>query len=201
MRKLLIALVPVTLLCGCFTSEQPFYEASDVVTDDRLIGDYGYKPYHWEIRKGDWRTYDVAVVGSASCSMKFTGVLFHVGTNTFIDLLPVLEQTCDHSSAGGTPGLIEILQGATIKTFHMVFKVDIRTNEIAVGGVDNKNLQFTKEEAREYFANCGGPVDHPPGAALRLYPDTKLERQFLLKYGSNTNIFLMQPMKRLASKQ
>jgi hypothetical protein len=134
--------------------------------------------------------------------MKFTGVLFHVGTNRFIDLLPVMEAACDHSSSGSVPvpGLIEMLRASTIQPMHMVVKVHIGADAIDVGGIEDKYVQFTKEEARAYFMNWSGPVHPSPGGAFKIYPDTELERQFLLKFGSDTNIFYMQPMKRLASK-
>jgi hypothetical protein len=47
MKNFLISVAVLALFCGCFTAEQPFYEESDITTDDRLVGSYdGGKPYH-----------------------------------------------------------------------------------------------------------------------------------------------------------
>jgi hypothetical protein len=40
MKSAFIAIAAAVLLCGCFTSEKPFYQWDDVVKDDRLVGTY-----------------------------------------------------------------------------------------------------------------------------------------------------------------
>ncbi|HUD48137.1 MAG TPA: hypothetical protein VMR33_14995 [Candidatus Baltobacteraceae bacterium] len=202
MKYPFIAIAAAVLLCGCFTSEKPFYQQGDIVTDDRLVGTYdGGKPYHWEVRKADEGSYDVTVVGvgpNKSCLMEFTGVLFRLGTNQFIDLLPVIK-ACDHTSEGTAPalGLIEMLQAATIQPLHLVVKVHIGINEIGVGGLNDQWLQFAKQDAEEFFLNWRGPIPPLPRGPLRMNPDTQLQRAFLVRFGSDTNKFLFETMKRL----
>jgi hypothetical protein len=203
MKNLLIAIGAATLLCGCLTSEQPFYEQADILNDDRLIGTYGDPPYHWDIRKADeGKNYDVTVVGVGGdtniiCSMKFTGVLFHFGTNMFLDMLPVIE-ACDHDPnphSAPNPGLIEMLQAVTIQPLHMVIEVRPGTNEIQFACLDKSGLRAALKKAPEFFQ--GGET--PGIAGPRMIPDTKRQREFLIKFGSNTNIFTFQTMKKRSS--
>jgi hypothetical protein len=130
--------------------------------------------------------------------MEFTGVIFRLGTNEFIDLLPVIKAR-DHTSGGTAPapGLIERLQAVTIQPLHLVVKVNIGINEIGVGGLNDQWLQFATQDGEEFFLNWRGPIPPLPRGPLRMNSDTQLQREFLIRFGSDTNKFLFQTMKRL----
>jgi len=85
MKNSLVAFFAASLLCGCFSSEQPFYQSSDVVSDDRLVGTFIFDFYdghhRWTVNKVQGGVYNITVEQSPDYSMKFEGVLFQVGTN------------------------------------------------------------------------------------------------------------------------
>jgi hypothetical protein len=187
----LAAFAAVLTLSGCLTSEEPFYQDGDVRVDDRLVGTYGdeanpsqptrlyiSKVNEFDEYKGQ---YYLTVSESPSCSMKFGAVLFQVGTNRFLDMIPIIE-ACDHLP-GNPPSLIELLQSAMLRPMHMVVKVDINTNGIRFSFADHVALLRTARSHAEFFQ----PLK--PGQLPRMVPNTMRQRDFLQQFGGDTNVF------------
>lgn len=185
----------VVLTSGCLTSEEPFYLKSDLKPDDRLVGTYQLEneQTHWSIQRDLDHTgcYVVTLRSDIKpCTMRFSGVLFQVGTNRFFDMLPILE-SCDHV-AGSTPGPIEIMQGITLQPLHLVMRMDVTTNGLRYGVVDQQTLLATATKFPEYFR----PLKDEQ--LPRMLPDTKKQREFLFSFGGDTNIFKPAELKRQA---
>ncbi len=191
----LLAVAVMLVVSGCLTSEEPFYQEGDIKTDDRLIGTYQLEKEQtsWSIQK-DLDHPDRYLVTLASdmkpCVMRFSGVLFQVGTNRFFDMLPMLE-SCDHV-AGSTPGPIEIMQGITLQPLHLVVRMDATTNGLRYGVVDQQALLATAAKFPEYFR------PPKPEQLPRMVADTKKQRELLLRFGGDTNIFKSAEAKRQA---
>jgi hypothetical protein len=187
-KKLLwLALPFCLLLSGCLTSENAFYEDADVVSDDRIVGVFRAKdsPPLWIVKDNDpyhEKQYIVIASGDrgGDCEIKFTAKLFQVGTNRFLDALPLLE-ACDHIG-GNPPSAIEILQSLTLQPMHMVVKINVATNGIQFGIVDQQGLNAALKAAPEYFIR-------KPERLPRMVSDTKRLHEFLLRFGGDTNIF------------
>jgi hypothetical protein len=189
------------LVSGCLTSEEPFYQEGDVVVDDRLVGIYRDVPNQpsqtgqsfWSIEKsidhqGHYRVAFFSRNETSSCSMKFHGVLFQIGTNRFLDLLPTPEP-CDYVP-GSTPSLIEILQEITLQPLHLVVKVCPNTNSLQYAMIDEKGRQAA-------LAKSPGIWDLKRSQGFpRLLPDTRKQREFLARFGSDTNIFKPSELRR-----
>ena len=183
---------------GCLTSEEPFYQASDIKVDDRLIGtyvdasDHSPEPTRFYVSKvSDFvqhGRYYVTVATERSCEMKFGAVLFQIGTNRFLDMLPQIE-ACDHVAAS-PPSLIELLQGATLQPLHMAVKVEASTNGIRLGFATHPALVQTAVKFPEYFR----PLK--PQQLPRMVADTRKQREFLLRFGSDTNLFKPTELRR-----
>lgn len=184
--------VPILLLLsGCLTSLEPFYQEGDIQVDDRLVGDYldqnerSQSPTHLLISKVDdyyhKGQYYVTIASQPGCEMKFGAVLFQIGTNRFLDLLPQIE-ACDYLAAN-PPSLIGLLQAATLQPMHMVVKVDTSTNGIRFGFADHPSLLKAARNYPEYFQ----PLK--PEQLPRMVANTKRQREFLLRFGGDTNIF------------
>jgi len=73
----------------------------------------------------------------------------------------------------------------------MVVKIEVGINEVQVGGYDKKAIIAAMSKAPEFFTSA----NYQEGRA-KLIADTKREREFLLRFGGDTNVFLLQPMKR-----
>jgi hypothetical protein len=70
----------------------------------------------------------------------------------------------------------------------MVVKVNVGTNGAQFGFVDYSGLRAACKIAPDYFLK---PLDEFP----RMIPDTKRQREFLLRFGSDTNIFRMADLQ------
>lgn len=199
--KLYLLVIPAILvLCGCLTSEQPFYQESDIKVDDRIVGAYGdvndhsqpaTRFYVSKVSDLDHQgQYYVTISSRPGCEMKFGAVLFQIGTNRFLDMLPVLE-ACDHLAAS-PPSLIELLQSATLQPLHMAVRVDTSTNGVRLAFVDHPRLLEVARKFPQYFQ------PFKPGELPRVVSDTAREREFLLRFGGDTNIFKSADVKREA---
>ncbi len=199
--KICVLAIPTLLVVsGCLTSQQPFFEESDIRVDDRLVGAYkdesdqSQSPARFYVVKDpDYYhkgAYYVTVASSSDCSMKFGAVLFQIGTNRFLDLVPIIE-ACDRLAAN-PPSLIELLQSVVLQPMHMAVKVAVSTNGLKFGFADHPRLAAAAKKFPEYFQ----PLK--PEQCPRLVADTKRQREFLLRFGGETNIFMQVEMKRAA---
>jgi hypothetical protein len=188
----LLGLVSV-FLTGCLTSQEPFALPNEKQSDDRLPGTYlnddGKLFFDIAERSEETGKYPVAVFGgdvdNARCSYSLVGTLFQIGTNRFLDLVPKL-QACDYVP-GNPPGLIEILQAVTLQPLHMVVKVHPGTNELKFAVATREGLSYAAERYPELFSG---------GELPRMRPNTKNQREFLLKMGGDTNVFPPTMAKR-----
>lgn len=192
-RSILPCLSLALLAQACLTSEEPFYQQDEIKFDNHLIGIY--QPDNEQTKcsiETDPNHTDGYLVTLASdvkpCFMRFSGVLFQVGTNRFFDLLPMLD-SCDHV-AGSTPGPIEIMQGITLQALHLVLRIDATTSGLRYGAIDGRGLRAAAKQFPDYFQAKG---EHLP----RMLPDVKKQREFLLRFGGDTNMFKLVEMKRL----
>src|SRR5258708_39532943 len=92
----LLAVALMLIASGCLTSEEPFYQESDIKVDDRLIGTYRYEKEQtrWLIEKdlGHGDRYFISLLSDVRpCVLRSGGILFQVGTNRFLDMLPLPE--------------------------------------------------------------------------------------------------------------
>lgn len=199
MRTFLYLLTAALMITtsGCLTSEDAFYQPSDIKVDDRLVGTYGYEKEKssWLIEKDLDHSdrYFITLFGDVSrpCNMRFGATLFLVGTNRFLDMLP-LPEACDHI-AGSPPSAIEILQSLTLLPLHLVVRVDdVTTNGLRYSVVEERSLQAIAKKNPEYFQS---PTS---GQLPRMVTNTQKQREFLLRFGGDTNIFQSAELKRAA---
>lgn len=186
------SILVMLIASGCLTSQEPFYQDGDVVVDDRLVGNYQAENDQtaWHVEKDPDRNnrYLVTLVSDMKpCFMRFSGALFQAGTNRFLDLLPILE-ACDHI-AGGPPSPIEMLEGVAIRPQHMVVKVEASSNGLTCGVMDERGLLAAAKKFPEYF-------QARPEQLPRMDPDTKRQREFLLRFGGDTNMFKQYEIRR-----
>jgi hypothetical protein len=188
-RRYLIIILPLALiLTGCLTSELPFYQDGDIVTDDRLLGSYqaDNDQTSWHIAKSTEKTngYVVTLISDVrQCPMRFSGVLFQVGTNRFLDLFPLLD-ACDHV-LGGPPSPIEVLQAIMIQPLHLAIKIDLGTNSLRFAALrEERQLELARAKAPGIWNAKGSRL------VAGMLPNTKAQRQFLETFGNDTNIFV-----------
>ena len=192
--KLCLLAVPFFLaLSGCLTSQEPFYQETDIRVDDRLVGFYHAENEQtsWHIEKDldQGNRYHITLISDAKpCFMRFRVVLFQAGKNRFLDMQPMLD-ACDHV-AGGPPSPLEILQGLTLQPLHMAVKVEISTNGVKFGCANHRDLVATARRFPEYFQ------PPKPEQSPRMVADTKRQREFLLRFGGDTNIFKPSEIRR-----
>jgi len=196
----MVAVALMVMASGCLTSQEPFYQESDIRADDRLVGSYGDENDHsqpptrfYVSKVSDFDhqgQYYVRIISRPGCEMKFGAVFFQIGTNRFLDMLPVIEG-CDHLAAN-PPSLIELLQSVTLQPFHVAVKVDATNNGVKLAFVEHPRLAEVAQKFPQYFQ------PFKPGELPRLVSDTAREREFLLRFGSDTNIFKVAQVKREA---
>jgi len=186
-HEVILATIPLLLItAGCLISEDPFYEENDLVEDDRLIGTYGEQTNRpsWYVEKQIAFNghYTVTYVDASSprCHMTFDGALFQIGTNRFLDLVPTLE-ACDH--VGGAASPIEYFQGITLQPLHLLLRISPATNSIQFRIVSEEGRRAALAAAPEMW-----DTRRPPHLA-KMLPNTSKQRQFLARFGSDTNIF------------
>lgn len=198
LKPYLLSIPAMLVLSGCLTSEEPFYQEGDIKVDDRLVGTYGDNSDHsqsstrFSISKvADFEhrgEYYVTIGDNPACSMKFGAVLFQIATNRFLDMVPIIE-ACDHIPAN-PPSLIELLQAATLQPMHMVVRVDFTTNGATFSFADHPRLLKAARDHPTFFQ------PFKPGQLPRLVNDTARERDFLLRFGGDTNLFKSSDLKR-----
>ena len=189
-RIIWLAGLAVILQTGCLTSQDSFFAPEEIRKDDRLDGVFlngQGKPFLVVTKDADVAgKYSVALFSDKEgCSFDFSATLFQVGTNRFLDLLP-RPQGCDHV-AGSGPGLVEILQAVTLQPLHMAVRVQPGTNSLEFAVVTQEGLQHAAERYPELFVQSEFP---------RMKPNTKNQREFLLKAGGDTNIFKVETVTR-----
>lgn len=197
-KRCLLATPVLLFLSGCLTSQEPFYQESDIRVDDRLLGNYrddtdkSQTPARFYISPVDTHYlkghYYVTVASNPGCEMKFHAVLFEVGTNRFLDMMPEIE-ACDHLAAN-PPSLIELLKSATLQPLHMAVKVAVGTNGVTLGCASHAALVAAARKFPAYFQPLK-PEQFP-----RMTADTKRQREFLLRFGGDTNIFEPSEIRR-----
>ena len=97
-------------------------------------------------------------------------------------------ESCDHI-AGSTPGPIEILQGITLQPLHMVVKMEPGTNGLKYGFMDQQSLRAMAKKFPEYFQLMSEQLP-------RMVSDAKRQREFLLRFGGDANIFKSVEIQR-----
>jgi hypothetical protein len=193
----LLGIAALLVLSGCLTSPKPFYQESDIIVDDRIVGTYGdesdrsQSSTHLYITKDpDYYhkgAYYITVASGSDCSMKFGAILFQIGTNRFLDMVPITT-ACDHIAAN-PPSLIELLQTAALQPMHMAVRVDASTNGVKFAFADYLSLLAAAKKFPEYFQ----PLE--PGQLPRMIGDTKRQREFLERFGGGTNVFKAAEVK------
>jgi hypothetical protein len=194
----LLAVSTLLVLSGCLTSPEQFYQEDDIVVDDRIVGtyndetDHSQPPTRYSITKDpDYYhkgSYYITVADKPSCSIKFGAVLFQIGTNRFLDMVPIVE-ACDRIAAN-PPALIELLQSVTLQPMHLAVGLEVATNGMKFSFGDEPSLLKAAKKFPEYFQQ------RKPGQFPRLVGDTAREREYLLRFGNDTNIFRTAEIKR-----
>jgi hypothetical protein len=181
-----LVLPVVLLISGCLTSERAFYQPQDVVTDERLVGTFRQNGDHetWQIEKSTPQLpsasphYRLTYRNSENQrTEQYTAVLFQVGTNRFLDLSPLFEESAS------------LLHKITSQPLHLVVKVVVETNLLRVAHVSPKAQTGAGVVARQapHFLDPRHSSAEEP--MVRLLPDTAKQREFLMKYGGDSNIF------------
>ena len=194
----LLAIAVMVIASGCLTSEEPFYQESDIKVDDRLVGTYVDESDHsksptlfYVSRVGDFDhrgQYYITVASKPGCEMKFGAVLFQISTNRFLDMLPQLE-ACDDVPAS-PPSLLGLLKSATLQPLHMAVKVEVSTNGVKLDFATHPALVAAATKFPQYFQ----PLK--PGRFPRMIADAKRQREFLLRFGGETNLFKPSELRR-----
>jgi hypothetical protein len=109
-------------------------------------------------------------------------------------------EACDRVAAS-PPGIIEILQSLTIQPLHMVIKVEVKTNGLTMAFADYQQLVATAKKFPEYFQPPNPkPVENRRDREQfpRMKADMKLQREFLMRFGGDTNVFRTANLKKAA---
>ena len=125
-------------LTGCFTSEQPFYEDSQIIQDVRIEGrheNYIHSPPSstgegskegsvWVIRASESKRgkYDVHV-RDKEVSIRLLGTLFQVEKSMFLDLYPLTDSGVRFEPGSAT--ISEVMRLAFYSPRHVVWKVEL----------------------------------------------------------------------------
>ena len=194
MKRLFFSLLAfAVIVTGCLTSEEPFYEKGDMTTDDRLVGAFQVdnEKISWKIQRNvdhPDRYLATLVSDVKGCQMRFSAVLFQLGTKRFLDLWPILD-SCD-DIPGTVPGPIQAMQSLTLQPLHLVVTLEAFTNGLRFGRVDQPALVAAAKKHPEFFQARLSEVP-------RMLPDTAKQREFLLRFGSDTNLFKPADLKRV----
>lgn len=82
-----------TLLTACIPSVNPFFTEKDLVSDDRLLGEWQEKgangePEIWKFEKGEGKAYKLLVTEKEGKQGEFIAHLFRLDQQFFLDLRP-----------------------------------------------------------------------------------------------------------------
>jgi hypothetical protein len=96
----LVAVAVAVALSGCIPSVWPFYRPQDLVTDDRLAGEWQAKPDDadprvWKFEKGEGKDYKLTVTDKEGKNGVFAARLFKLKQELFLDLQA---SDCDYAS-------------------------------------------------------------------------------------------------------
>ena len=181
------AIVTGSLLAGCVTSEDPFYQASDVTSDSNLPGNYAVPQGTaiWQVRAepGKAGYYDISTT-NADGSVQYQAALFKLGTNTFLDLFPT-SIGCSGQATNASD--MSFYQKISYQPLHMAVRVVIGTNSVSLGMLIKTGSALDAIESgiwdTRYYTNTP-----------RMSPNTAAQRTFLSEYGGDTNVFPMGPV-------
>jgi len=137
--------VGLVFLTGCLTSPNPFYSQSDVIQDNRIVGDYyPQSDTRFRIekdRKNDGRYIVRVTEGSTKEDhwIEFAGTLFKLGTNTYLDLNPRTNSAPLHIP-GNPPTLTEMLHAITHQSLHLVVRVCFSDKGVGISVAKDRGL-------------------------------------------------------------
>ncbi len=136
LKLCLLAVAVMLIASGCLTSPNAFYTEADVFQDDRIIGDYTVEKAEEgsSVRKDPDHAgryvFQYFEQGRKRRWIEFTGTLFKVGTNTFVDLLPWNDSFTDHVP-GAPPAGLDIIRNITRQPVHAVVRIAITDKGVA----------------------------------------------------------------------
>jgi hypothetical protein len=86
------------LFCACIPSLNPFYTEKDVIKDPRLVREWknvSEPESTWTFETNSKGTYTLSETLKDNKSGRYTAVLFKIGNDTFLDLIP---DKCDYAT-------------------------------------------------------------------------------------------------------
>ncbi len=170
---------------GCLASEGAFYDPGDIVQDDRGIGVYevkGERDASWTVSRSSRQKQAYSVVLQEPGAVTgFTGILFKVNNNLFLDLSQE-SASGEHHEPGSAPTMTEIMRSSTAGKRHLVLAVTITDAAVVCRPVSREGCRILLKEdsrARSYIKD--GWLILPATAGLA--------RQVLVKHGANPRFF------------
>jgi len=120
---LLVVFMLATILCGCFQATNKFYADSDVITDKRFEG--RFEPQLAEndpvarcfaVVKLDGNNHYTVTVDEGKDWIKLEAVLFKAGTNLFVDISQLADNTKHNDVSDQARSFLRMLRHGTAGT-------------------------------------------------------------------------------------
>jgi len=184
-RSACAVLVAALIAGGCLVSEGAFYEPGDIVQDDRAIGVYavdGERNGRWTVSRSNRNKQAYSVIlQEPGAVTEFTGVLFQVNNNLFLDLTQE-SASGEHREPGGAPTGTEIMRAATSAKRHLVFAVTITKGAVVYRAI-------SREGCRVLLNADGRTRSYVKDGWMILPPAPGVARGVLVKHGGDTRFF------------
>jgi hypothetical protein len=191
LKNLIVLTSTAALFCACFPSVNPFYQESDLVLDNRLIGEWreintnaNEQPQVWKFEKSDDKGYKLLVTENDNKQGQFDAHLFKIKRECFLDIRPA-EMTFATNQAD--------LVAMCIYPGHLVFRIPQLEPRLKLAVFDfdwlGKYLDANPKSLACHKEKDGG---------ILLTADTPALQKFLLKHLNDGLFKTPAEMERVA---
>jgi hypothetical protein len=198
MKKCITCALTGTLIisAGCFTSDGPVYEDSQVFQDKRIEGEFdnganfskGPSPKKdgsiWMIaaspeEKGKYEVW----VKEGNAQIDLRGTLFRLGSVAFLDLYPLRDSGMYHVG-GDPPTVTEIIHTTMFQRRHIIWKVELSDSEVTYWFPFGNGVTAALKKAPELKHKSDND------ASLIILPESQKEAQsYLRQFATNSDVF------------
>jgi hypothetical protein len=179
----LIVVAVAVALCGCIPSVWPFYRPADIITDDRLPGEWHAKagdadPRIWNFEKGEDKDYKLTLTDKDGKTGVFTARLFKIKQEMFLDL-----QAADCEYAPTQSGWV----GITMYPGHFLVRVKLLAPNLQLALFDIDWLgKYLEEHPKGIAHHKDGEAEH--GRTI-LTAETEELQSFVLAHLGDGELF------------
>ena len=180
--RILTALIAVSLLAGCLTSSNQFYDEKDIVQDSQFTGEFTSADLGLAVtvsKDGESVGRYLIRLTEGGGTSDYRATLFKLHESVFVDVMPKNERNLFENYKEGAPTASGLLKYAShdgtmssSKNLHVVFKVSISAKGIECFGAkkfEDSSNPIKQDSKLKFHANGDNMVVDEATESLRSF--------------------------------